>query len=63
MIHSYISRTHFDKINLLLDQFCQRCSQVNAVCKVGCELSHRKNKVVIPFKTSPETEQSMLEAI
>lgn len=60
MIHSYITEHKFERINLLLDQFCHRCAQIQANSCIGCELSHRKNKVIIPFVVAQDTEQSML---
>lgn len=61
MIHSYISEHKYERLNLLLDQYCHRCAEIHAHPCEGCELSHRKDKVVIPFNPAPNTEQARIE--
>jgi len=59
MFHSYIIENKFEKINRLMDQFCNACNIPERNMLNDCEhcnLAHRKNNATEAYKDAKETE-------
>lgn len=62
MFQSYLLTNKYNKINLLMDQFCQECEKAGINNCTYCSLYHRKGNNSPAYGARADTEQERLNS-